>query len=202
MGPTVLAILFSISLSTISVYAQVTLPIPRTPSSDRPFIQRDLPTDTILQGRLFTMLIPKGWSVVSVGAGDRYLDNITVTASNDVVNERTYIGLQTYREFISGTPEAKLSREKAALKPGDALTYETWQDWKWIVKEYSCESGTPKSPARCWAAWAYDQNGEVGLLVASTPSELVSRYGDSLRKMMQSVQFRPLDNDLNKVLFR
>ncbi len=185
------SIVLLIGLSAVSGHAQGTLQIPEVPSADKMFTQLDLPADTVVEDRFFSVLALKGWSVGTVGPSERYLDDITITASKDIVHERTVLSLNTFRVLAGTTGEEKFAMEKAKLKPGDKLTYEMWQDRKWIVKEYACESGTPESAAICWVAWTYDQGGRLGILLASTPETLASRYTSPLRTMMQSVKFHP-----------
>jgi hypothetical protein len=190
MGKVALAVLAA-CLGAMEAEAGTTLKVPADASPESAFIIKDLPDAVLATDRFFSVTVPKGWTVTSVGPSDRFLSDITIAASSDLEFERTYLGVHALRVPVKKTVEQKYAEEKGRLKPNEKLDYETWQGRKWLVKEYPCQSGQMRSAARCWAAWTYAGAGRAGMLVASTPTLQTSRYQGYLRAMMESVKFHP-----------
>ncbi len=183
--------MFLVGLIAVAVSAQTALHVPENATSQKPFISTGLPQSTVVQGRFFSVMVPKDWTVSSIGPTAQFLDDITVTVGRDPRLDHTYLGLHTFKQSARYTIEEKFAREKGKLAASDKLSQETWQGRKWIVKEYACQSHVPQSAALCWTAWIYGENKRVGILTASTPATLVDRYAAPLRAMMQSVKFTP-----------
>ncbi|MSQ77510.1 MAG: hypothetical protein EXR97_03520 [Nitrospiraceae bacterium] len=184
-------VMFLIGLIAVAASAQTALHVPENATSQQPFISTGLPQSTVVQGRFFSLMVPKDWTVSSIGPTAQFLDDITVTVGRDPRLDHTYLGLHTFKQSARYTIEEKFAREKGKLAASDKLSQETWQGRKWIVKEYACQSRVPQSAALCWTAWIYVENKRVGILTASTPASLAARYADPLRTMMQSVKFHP-----------
>ncbi len=180
-----------VCLGATGVEAETMLKVPADASPEKAFITKDLPGAVLATDRFFSVSVPKSWTVTSSGPSDRFLSDITVTASSDLEFERTYLSVHALREPEKKTVERKYAEEKGRLKPNEKLDYETWQGRKWLVKEYPCQTGQMRSAARCWAAWTFAGNGRAGVLVASTPTLQASRYQGFLRAMMESVKFHP-----------
>ena len=180
-----------VCLIAAEAHAQTALHVPDDATEKKPFISPGLPQSTVVQGRFFSVEVPKDWTVSSIGPTAQFLDDIVVIVGRDPRVEHTYLGLHTFKQPAQYTIEQKFAREKGKLAASDKLTQETWQGRKWIVKEYVCQSRVPQSAALCWTAWIYGKNKRVGVLTASTPAALVARYAGPLRAMMQSVRFTP-----------
>lgn len=183
--------MFLIVLIAVEASAQTALHVPENATEQKPFTSADLPQPTVVRGRFFSVVVPKDWTVSSIGPTAQFLDDITVTVGRDPRLEHTYLGLHTLKQSARHTVEEKFAREKGKLAMSDKLSQETWQGRKWIVKEYACQSRVLQSAALCWTAWIYAENKRVGILTASTPASLAARYADPLRTMMRSVKFHP-----------
>ena len=184
-------VIFLVGLLAVEASAQTALHVPENATEQKPFTSADLPQPTVVQGRFFSVVVPKDWTVSSIGPTAQFLDDITVTVGRDPRLDHTYLGLHTFKQSARYTIEEKFAREKGKLAASDKLSQEMWQGRKWIVKEYSCQSHVPQSAALCWTAWIYGENKRVGILTASTPVSLAFRYAATLRAMMQSVKFTP-----------
>lgn len=183
--------MFLVGLIAAGAYAQTALHVPKNASEQKPFISAGLPQPTVVQDSFFSIVVPKDWTVSSIGPTAQFMDDITVTVGRDPRLEHTYLGLHIFKQSARYTVEEKFTREKRKLAVSDKLSRETWQGRTWIVKEYACQSRVLQSAALCWTAWIYGENKRVGILTASTPASLASRYAGPLRAMMQSVKFHP-----------
>lgn len=186
----VCASLFCWCLFASVTFAQTTLVIPEMKSYEEIFIRKDLATATLVKTAYFSFQIPKGWSISSVGPGEKYKSNATATPTNDGVNDPTHIGFHATtkapKETIDQFYETKW---KPKLKPGDKQSFVTWHGQRWLLWEHACQNATNED-ARCWAGKTI-VNGQSTVMVASTPTRLASKFEGQLIAVMQTITIHP-----------
>ena len=160
-------------------------------------IKKDLPQPTLVEHYHYSLLVPAGWSFeASVLTEGPYQGNLSAYPSNDVVNEKTHIGVFGPRR----NPSKKSLDERYAklkkLKEGEKLDFVSWQGRRWLIWEYSRTwsggivlAGT-EAESYCWAAFG-EAYGQEFVMIAATPKSSLERYRGQLTAIMQSVRLHP-----------
>src|SRR5439155_12816926 len=151
-------------------------------------VKKDLPQPTLVEHYHYSLLVPAGWSFeASVLTEGPYQGNLSAFPSNDVVNERTHIGVFGPRR----NPSHKSLDERYAiqlnkLKEGEKLDFVSWQGRRWLLREYSCTLSETKEESNCWVAFGVAYRKEF-VMIAATPKSSLAKYRGQLTAIMESI---------------
>ncbi len=145
-------------------------------------LKKNLPADSKIKNCLFSIVIPKGWSINPVGPSDKMKCSITATPSEDVENDKSYIGLHARKDPSKLSLEERMKRYQLE---GKEVSLKTWGGIKWVFMR------TIRSNDKIteWAGFAVRGNQEFWL-VAAAPSGNESEMARSIEKVMSSVIFK------------
>jgi hypothetical protein len=136
-----------------------------------------------------------GWSFeASAGYDESYQGYLTAFPSNDVVSQKTLIGVIGPRRNPSKKSlDERYAEQLKKLKEGEKLDFVSWQGRRWLLWEHSCTLS--KTESNCWTAHgvAYGQEFKM---TAATPKSSLAKYRGQLTAIMQSITLHPemIDN--------
>lgn len=144
--------------------------------------QKNLTDDTRFTHTLFSIVIPKGWSVNPEAPSDKLNGGLTSTPVSDIKTSETYLGIHIRREAPSLTLEQRKANFDAK---GKESKFVTWQGHRWLLSEAAMDSAAG-NPLHTWAAFMIAAGTEL-LIVAGTPKTQLAKHQSTLLKIMESV---------------
>jgi len=188
--------LSGVVISTLA-FAEAVSVLPELQEGDS-VIKADLPEPTLVRHHHYSLLVPQGWTVVAnVSIGEPYQGSLSAGPSNDIDNEKTYIGVYgPWRKPSQRSLEDRYAKKLKELKEGEKLDFVSWQGRRWLIWEYSRTwsggivlAGT-EAESYCWAAFG-EAYGQEFVMIAATPKSSLERYRGQLTAIMQSVRLHP-----------
>ena len=155
-------------------------------------IKKDLPEPMLVEHYHYSFLVPVGWSFeAAVLTEGPFLGNLSAFASNDVVNEKTTIGVYGPRRHPSKKSlDERYAEKLKKLKEGGKIDFVSWQGRRWLLLEYSCTLSETKEESNCWAAFGV-ADGQEFVMIAATPKSSLAKYRGQLTAIMQSITLHP-----------
>ena len=184
----VIVSLCGVVISTLA-FAETMSVVPELQEGER-VIRKDLPKPTLVEHYHYSLLVPQGWSFeASVLTEGPYQGNLSAFPSNDVVNEKTHIGVFGPRRNPSKKSlDERYAEKLKKLKEGEKLDFVSWQGRRWLLWEYSCTLSEMES--NCWAAFGV-ADGQEFVMIAATPKSSLAKYRGQLTAIMQSITLHP-----------
>ena len=185
----VIVSLCGVVISTLAFAGTMSV-VPELQEGER-VIKNDLPKPTLVEHYHYSLLVPQGWSFEAcVLTEGPYQGNLSAFPSNDVVNEKTHIGVFGPRR----NPSKKSLDERYAklkkLKEGEKLDFVSWQGRRWLLREYSCTLSETKEESNCWVAFGVAYRKEF-VMIAATPKSSLAKYRGQLTAIMESITLHP-----------
>ena len=182
--------LSGVVISTLAFAGTMSV-VPELQEGER-VIRKDLPKPTLVEHYHYSLLVPAGWSFeASVLTEGSYQGNLSAFPSNDIVNEKTHIGVFGPRRNPSQKSlDERYAKQLKKLKEGEKLDFVSWQGRRWLLREYSCTLSGTKEESNCWAAYGVAY-GQEFVMIAATPKSSLAKYRGQLTAIMQSITLHP-----------
>jgi len=186
----VIVSLCGVVISTLAFAGTMSV-VPELQEGER-VIKNDLPKPTLVEHYHYSLLVPQGWSFEAcVLTEGPYQGNLSAFPSNDVVNEKTHIGVFGPRRNPSKKSlDERYAEKLKKLKEGEKLDFVSWQGRRWLLWEYSCTLSETKEESNCWAAFGVAYKQEF-VMIAATPKSSLTKYRGQLTTIMQSITLHP-----------
>src|SRR5438876_12121658 len=118
--------LCGVVISTLA-FAGTTFVVPKLQEGDSVF-KEDLPEPTLVEHYHYSLLVPQGWSFeASVLTEGPYQGNLSAFPSNDIVNEKTEVGVFGPRRNASQKSlDERYAKQLKRRKEGEILDFASW----------------------------------------------------------------------------
>lgn len=159
-----------------------------------------LPSDVRVRADGFSALVPMNWSLAyadnsyfAYGEGKKFdfISTITFTPTADIVHDHTYISVIN-RTFPKGKTLDEIY-EKRKLNPKYDLSFETWNDKRWLVARYINDDDEDNITRQSWIAWYVNDTLDFEVVVLSqTPLDPYNMYyHDLIEALLPQVWAEP-----------
>ena len=127
-------------------------------------VKTNLAAAVTVQHPLFSIHVPKGWSLAMQDEGTTFQNSITLTPSSQIDKDTTYVG---FHILAKTSLKTLLTTEALFKKKPEAKTkHQKWNGQDWFIAEYPAKNAQNK-PVTDWLAFA-EKNGSKYMVAAGT----------------------------------